>query len=224
MVSKDYLIDLLKDNEVFLEGDFTLSSGKKSNYYINMKKAITEPEILSTISKLITEKIAGDNIDKVAGPALGAVPIATAVSLESKLPLLMIRKEKKGYGTSKLIEGELNQDDNVIVVEDVSTTGGSLLKAIKAIQDNGGRVVRAFVVVDRQEGAIEEFEKEGIKLEPLINVNEFFDWKNKSMMKNLFHHYFLTWWTKWGSSSIIIGNAVLTAFGEPGMENISVFL
>lgn len=175
MVSKEYLIDLLKENEVFLEGDFTLSSGKKSNYYINMKKAITDPEILSTISKLITEKINVDELDKVAGPALGAVPIATAVSLESKLPLLMIRKEKKGYGTSKLIEGELNEGDNVIVVEDVSTTGGSLLKAIKAIQDNGGNVKRAFVVVDRQEGAIDEFKKEGIILEPLISVNEFFD-------------------------------------------------
>ena len=95
MISKEYLIDLLKDNEVFLEGDFTLSSGKKSNYYINMKKAITEPEILSTISKLISDKIKDEDIDKVAGPALGAVPIATAVSLESKLPLLMIRKEKR---------------------------------------------------------------------------------------------------------------------------------
>lgn len=175
MCSKDYLIELLKENEVFLEGDFTLSSGKKSNYYINMKKAITEPKILSTISKLISEKVANDDIDKVAGPALGAVPIATAVSLQSDLPLLMIRKEKKGYGTSKLIEGELVEGDNVIVVEDVSTTGGSLLKAIKAIQDNGGNVKRAFVVVDRQEGAIEEFKKEGIELEPLITVNEFFD-------------------------------------------------
>ncbi|MGN0176264.1 MAG: orotate phosphoribosyltransferase [Methanobrevibacter sp.] len=175
MVSKEYLINLLKDNDVFLEGDFTLSSGKKSNYYINMKKAITEPEILSAISKLITSKINLDEVDKVAGPALGAVPIATAVSLESKIPLLMIRKEKKGYGTSKLIEGELNEGDNVIVVEDVSTTGGSLLKAIKAIEDNGGNVTRAFVVVDRQEGAVEAFEKEGIRLEPLINVNEFFN-------------------------------------------------
>lgn len=175
MASKEYLIELLKENEVFLEGDFTLSSGKKSNYYINMKKAITEPKILSTISKLITEKIENEDVDKVAGPALGAVPIVTAVSLESGLPLLMIRKEKKGYGTSKLIEGELNNDDNIIVVEDVSTTGGSLLKAINAIQENGGNVVRAFVVVDRQEGAIEEFEKAGIILEPLITVNEFFD-------------------------------------------------
>ena len=84
MLSKEYLINLLKENGVFLEGDFTLFSGKKSNYYINMKKAITEPEILSTISKLITKLIANDNINKVAGPALGAVPIATAISVDRK--------------------------------------------------------------------------------------------------------------------------------------------
>ena len=173
MESKDYLIKLLKENEVFLKGDFTLSSGKKSDYYINMKKAITEPEILSTIAKLITDLISNENIDKIAGPALGAVPIATAVSLESRIPLLMIRKEKKGYGTSKLIEGDLKLGDNVIVVEDVTTTGGSLLKAIHAIRDNGGNVKRAFVVVDRQEGAIESFKNENITLEPLIKVNEF---------------------------------------------------
>ena len=175
MASKEYLIKLLKENKVFEQGDFVLASGKESNYYVNMKRAITNPEILKTIADLITEKISEDNIDKIAGPALGAVPIATAASLESKIPLLMIRKEKKSYGTSKQIEGELNNGDNVIVVEDVTTTGGSLLKAIKVIQDNGGIVKRAFVVVDRQEGAKEAFEKEGITLEPLISVDELFD-------------------------------------------------
>ena len=175
MSSKEYLINLLKENGVFLEGEFTLSSGKKSNYYINMKKAITEPEILQTISHLICDELKGGNYDKIAGPALGAVPIATAISLESELPLLMIRKQKKGYGTSKSIEGELDDGDNVVIVEDVSTTGKSLLKAINAIQDNGGNVVKAFVVVDRNEGAIEEFESRGLKLQALINVRDFFE-------------------------------------------------
>ena len=164
MATKEYLIQILKENKVFEEGEFTLASGKKSSYYVNMKKAITEPLILSTIAELISERI-DDSTQKIAGPALGAVPIATAVSLESRKPLLMIRKEKKGYGTSKLIEGELNEGDNVILVEDVTTTGGSLLKAINAIRDNGGIVQKAFVVVDR----------EGIELEPLISVSEFFE-------------------------------------------------
>ncbi|KZX16354.1 orotate phosphoribosyltransferase [Methanobrevibacter cuticularis] len=174
MASKEYLIDILKENHVFKSGNFTLSSGKKSEYYIDMKKAITEPNILKTIAELIYQSIDGTGIDKVAGPALGAVPIATAVSLQANIPLLMIRKEKKDYGTSKLIEGELHKGDNVVVIEDVTTTGNSLIKAIKAIQDNGGIVKRAFVIVDREEGAIDSFKKENINLEPLISVTEFF--------------------------------------------------
>ncbi|MCK9151246.1 orotate phosphoribosyltransferase [Methanobacterium alcaliphilum] len=170
---KMHLMNLLKENDVIKFGKFTLSSGKKSDYYVDMKKAITDPEILQSIAEIITDKISEDNIDKIAGPALGAVPIATAVSLNSKKPLLMIRKEKKDYGTSKLIEGDLKAHDNVIVVEDVATTGNSLLKAIDAIEKNNGVVKRAFVVVDRCEGAAENFDKKGIKLEPLISIREF---------------------------------------------------
>lgn len=170
---KQYLMKLLKENEVIKFGKFTLASGKESDYYVDMKKAITDPEILQTIADLITLKIKNDDVDKVAGPALGAVPIATAVSLTSKKPLLMIRKEKKGYGTSKLIEGEVFENDNVIVVEDVTTTGNSLIKAINAIEDNQGVVKRAFVVVDRCEGAKENFNKIGVELEPLISIDEF---------------------------------------------------
>jgi orotate phosphoribosyltransferase len=172
---KQHLMDLLRENQVIKFGKFILSSGKESEYYVDMKKAITDPEILQTIAELISAKIADDKIDKVAGPALGAVPIATAVSLNSKLPLLMIRKEKKGYGTSNLIEGDLKEGDTVIVVEDVTTTGNSLLKAIDAIEENKGVVKRAFVVVDRCEGAAENFNKKGIKLEALISIDEFMD-------------------------------------------------
>jgi orotate phosphoribosyltransferase len=138
-----------------------------------MKMAITNPKILKSIANIISNQISDDNIDKVAGPALGAVPIATAVSIESSIPMLMIRKAKKDYGTSELIEGELVKGDSVIVVEDVTTTGGSLIKAIKAIEDNGGIVKKAVVVVDRAEGAIENLKEEGIILEPLISIDDF---------------------------------------------------
>jgi orotate phosphoribosyltransferase len=170
---KKHLMDLLEKNQVIKFGKFILSSGKESDYYVDMKKAITDPEILKIIAELISSKIKEDNIDKIAGPALGAVPIATAVSLNSMNPLLMIRKEKKGYGTSNLIEGDLKEGDNVIVVEDVTTTGNSLLKAIDAIEDNKGHVKRAFVVVDRCEGASNNFNKKGIELEVLISIEEF---------------------------------------------------
>lgn len=169
---KKELIELLTNKEVVKFGKFTLSSGKESDYYVNMKMAITDPKILKTIAKIVLTEIEG-KIDKIAGPALGAVPIATAISLESEIPMLMIRKAKKGYGTSQLIEGNLEEGDSVVVVEDVTTTGNSLLKAIKAIEENGGNVKRAVVIVDRDEGAIENFKKEGILLEPILSINDF---------------------------------------------------
>ena len=170
---REKLLKLLKENDVIKFGEFTLSSGKKSDYYVDMKKAITMPEILDSVAHLITQKISDDDIDKVAGPALGAVPIATATSLISGKPMLMIRKEKKSYGTSKQIEGELLENDNVVIVEDVTTTGGSLLKAINVINDNGGHITEAFVIVDREEGARESFEENNIKFTPLLTITEF---------------------------------------------------
>ncbi|WJI10618.1 orotate phosphoribosyltransferase [Methanobacterium sp. CWC-01] len=172
------LLKLLTTHQVIQFGKFTLASGRESDYYVDMKKAITDPRILSQIGEMMAEKIKGERVDKVAGPALGAVPIATAVSLTSGIPMLMIRKSKKGYGTSKLIEGELKQDDRVVVVEDVTTTGNSLLKAVEAVKDSGGLVVRALVAVDREEGARENLLKKGVKLEPLVTKSDFSSYKN----------------------------------------------
>lgn len=170
---KKHLINLLRSNQVIKFGKFTLSSGRESDYYVDMKKAITNPQILSLVAKIISHMIQGDKIDRIAGPALGAVPIATAVALHSGIPMLMIRKSQKDYGTSKLIEGDLKEGEKIIVVEDVTTTGNSLLKAVKAILDNGGQINRAFVVVDREEGAVDELEKEGLLLEPIVSISDF---------------------------------------------------
>ena len=154
-------------------GKFTLASGRESDYYVDMKKAITDPGILGEIGQMMAGKITREDADKIAGPALGAVPIATAVSLATGIPMLMIRKSRKGYGTSKLIEGDLEEGDRVVVVEDVTTTGNSLLKAVEAVEDNGGVVIRALVAVDREEGARENLQKKGIKLEPLVTKSDF---------------------------------------------------
>ena len=173
MQNKEELIKLLKENEVIKFGNFTLSSGKKSSYYVDMKRAVTDPKILSKVAEMISEKLDKEKTDKIAGPALGAIPIVTAVSLKSEIPMLMIRKAKKGYGTSKLIEGDLEEGDSVVVVEDVTTTGNSLINAIKAVSENGGVVKKAFVVVDRAEGALENFKREGVTLEPLVSIKDF---------------------------------------------------
>ncbi len=171
--NKNELIKLLKDNQVVKYGKFTLSSGKESDYYVDMKRAITDPEILSKVAEIIIEKLDTHEIDKIAGPALGAIPIVTAVSIVSSIPMLMIRKAKKDYGTSELIEGDLQKGDRVIILEDVTTTGNSLIKAVKAVLGNGGFVKKAFVIVDRNEGAIGNLKKKGVDLEPLVSVNDF---------------------------------------------------
>lgn len=171
MEMKD-LIELLKKNEVIKFGKFRLSSGVESHYYVDMKKAITNPLILQPVAQIMAERINKMCVDRVAGPALGAVPIATAVSLYSGIPMLMIRKAKKDYGTSNLIEGDLEKGNLVVVIEDVTTTGNSLLNAINAIIENGGQVKKAFVIVDRAEGAIDALKEKGIDLEPLVSVND----------------------------------------------------
>ncbi|HTX61409.1 MAG TPA: orotate phosphoribosyltransferase [Methanobacterium sp.] len=171
MSKQEQLIELLKKNQVIRFGEFTLSSGKKSDYYVDMKRAVTNPDILNLTSEIITEKLDG-SVNKIAGPALGAIPLITAVSLKSRIPMLMIRSAKKDYGTSQLIEGDLEEGDLVVVLEDVTTTGKSLMDAIEAILEAGGKIQKAYVVVDRAEGAKEIFKERGIKFEPLISVDE----------------------------------------------------
>nr|WP_187286196.1 orotate phosphoribosyltransferase [Methanothermus fervidus] len=175
MNDKDMLINLFKEKNVVKFGNFTLSSGKKSNYYINVKGAITYPKILKILTNIIVKKIKDLDIQKIAGPAVGAIPIITAVSLKANIPFVIIRKKKKKYGTSKLVEGDLSKNDKVVVIEDVTTTGNSLLRSIRIIEDAGAKVERAIVVVDRGEGAIEKFKKEGIKLDVILTADELMD-------------------------------------------------
>lgn len=170
--SKENLIQLLKENNVIKFGEFTLSSGRQSDYYVDMKRAVTSPIILSQVAEIIAERIDEKSIDRIAGPALGAIPLVTAVSLATGIPMLMIRKAKKDHGTSNLIEGDLVEGDQVVVLEDVTTTGNSLLDAVKVIEENGGKVQKTFVIVDRDEGAKVIFKEKRIAFEPLVSIDE----------------------------------------------------
>ncbi len=156
----------------FEKGDFILASGRKSNYYINIKNAYTEPEVLRNIAKDIAEKLSEIEYNLIAGVAVGAVPIVTAVALEVNKPFLIVRKERKNYGTGMNIEGEFSKGERVVVLEDVTTTGGSVIKAIKELREKGLECSTAIVVVDREEGAGENLKKEEVKLISLMEVNE----------------------------------------------------
>ena len=155
-------------------GEFTLASGAKSNYYIDIKKASTNPKVLYLISQLMAEKMQDQNIrpDRIAGVVLGSVPLAAALSLATGVPYVMIRKEKKDHGTGKLIEGDLNPGDKVLVVEDVITTAGSSIKAIHTLREAGAQVTDVISVIDREGGGRENLEAEGVRFSPLVIASE----------------------------------------------------
>ncbi|MCK4443551.1 MAG: orotate phosphoribosyltransferase [Thermoplasmata archaeon] len=151
-------------------GTFTLASGKESNYYVDMKKAITDIPILKKVSEMMAPYIGPD--DKIGCVELGAVPIAVALSLQTERPFLIVRKQQKEHGTKKPFEGELAEGESVIFVEDVTTTAGSLVRAINLIRENGGVVEKALVIVDREEGAAENLGNVGVELIPLVRASE----------------------------------------------------
>ena len=163
------LKQLLKDMKVVQTGEFTLASGKKSNYFVNIKRASTNPQVLREIGTAMAPYV-GDA--KIAGMALGAVPLAVAVALETNRPFVMVRKEPKDHGTKELIEGDVSPGETFIIVEDVATTGGSTLKVVSALREVGANVSRAVVVVDRQEGAREMLTEHGIELISLFTVKD----------------------------------------------------
>ncbi len=155
-------------------GKFVLTSGKVSDYYIDLKKAYTDPRVLKLISRKIIKIMKKENIavDKIAGIELGSVPIAVAVSLDLDKPFLIVRKEKKEHGTARKIEGEVKAGDKVVLVEDVTTTGSTVVEAAKSLRDSGAVVEAVIVVVDREEGAEENLKKANIKLIPIFRASE----------------------------------------------------
>jgi orotate phosphoribosyltransferase len=140
----------------YLEGDFTLRSGRRSHYLIDKYGFETRPELLREVSRRLAEMLP-DGVDSLAGVELGGVPLVTAVALESGLPFVIVKKQRKGYGSDKLIEGELNSGEHVVLMEDVTTTGGTACKAAETLREAGAGRVDVLTVVDRQEGAEKTF-------------------------------------------------------------------
>ena len=117
-----------------LRGEFTLRSGRKSNYYLDKYRFETQPDVLKALGELFARHV-GAKVDRIAGAELGAVPLAAATSMASGKPCVFIRNQKKDYGTAKQIEGVLNAGETVLIVEDVLTTGGQVLEAAKVLKE-----------------------------------------------------------------------------------------
>lgn len=162
--------------------EMTLASGKKSNFYFNMKPSMLDPAGADAIAELILDRASGLAVDYVGGLEMGAVPIACCVAVKSHarggaLPALIIRKQAKGHGTQQRIEGvppgATLRGKNILMVEDVTTTGGSLLDAVKVLRAEGAQVTHAITIVDRLEGAADMLAEQGITLDPLLTADDF---------------------------------------------------
>ena len=158
----------------YLEGDFVLRSGKRSKYYLDKYRFETRPDILAAVGERIARAVAEfePEAKRLAGPELGAVALAAAGSLSSGLPFLIVRKAAKDYGTSNRLEGVHERGETVCLVEDVVTSGGALLDAVKALRDAGLTVRTAVCVVDREEGGADALARQAVRLRPIFRANE----------------------------------------------------
>lgn len=178
MTKHEDLVELLATRSARL-GEFTLASGARSNLYIDARMTAMSPEGLALIGPLGLAEIAKAywTPDSVGGLTLGADPVSYAIAYASALadtPIraFTVRKEPKTHGTGKLIEGPFLPADNVVVIEDVITSGGSALKAIGAIKSAGATIIGVLSLVDREEGGRERIEAEGYTVRSLTTASE----------------------------------------------------
>lgn len=176
------LIEIIRKRSYGFGVEIKLASGRTSNFYFNMKPTMLHPDGAALIGKLVAGMLEGRDVDMVGGLEMGAVPIATAVAMASRgtkrpLPAFFVRKQAKEHGTQALIDGlvkgETLAGKRVVVLEDVTTTGGSAMKAIEAIKAAGATVVTVITIVDRLEGAAEAFAAAGVPFQALLTASDF---------------------------------------------------
>src|SRR3954452_8349964 len=179
--SRARLADIIRKRS-FGRGEITLASGRKSHFYFNLKPTMLDPEGATLLAELTYEALKDDGLDYVGGLEMGAVPLAGAIAQLSwikghPIAAFFVRKKPKEHGARLAVEGlakgESLQGKRVVIVEDVTTTGGSALKAVEAVREAGGEVALVFTMVDRDEGAVDTFAQAGIPFRSLYNASEF---------------------------------------------------
>ena len=172
---KEFAI-FLHQNDIIKFGDFTLASGKKSSYYIDLRLVASFPHIFrkmtKNLQKLISEKTGLDNFDSLVAVPTGGLVIGSALAIETVKPLIYVRDKPKDYGTTKSIEGKIFSGMKVILIDDVITTGNSVINAIKQLKDAGLSISDVYVIINRLEGANNTLELEKVNLYQLTDVLE----------------------------------------------------
>lgn len=175
---KQRLLEIIKRQSLLTKGGpFKLASGAMSDYYLDLKPTMFDPHGAALIGDIINSMLAEDrDVDAIGGLELGAVPIVAAVSALSSrarpIKSFVVRKENKGHGTDKKIDGNFTPNTTVVLIEDVTTRGGSVMQAVRAVREKGATVKRIITIVDRLEGAAENLKKEGIALEAIFTTRD----------------------------------------------------
>ncbi|HYS98880.1 MAG TPA: orotate phosphoribosyltransferase [Candidatus Dormibacteraeota bacterium] len=155
----------------YLKGDFVLRSGRRSNRYFDKFLFETDPALLKELGRHLAELVPKDT-QRLAAPELGAILLGGAVAMETGLPLVLVRKEPKGYGTAKQLEGRFETGDRITVIEDVVTTGGDSLRSVQVLRGAGLEVIHLVVVLDRGEGGEDNIRDAKIPYTPLFRVQD----------------------------------------------------
>ncbi len=169
-MTREELIKRIKET-AYLEGDFTLRSGKKSKYYLDKYLFETCPDILQQLGKEFAKYVA-DDVTLIAGAELGGVALAAATAMETGKKWVIIRNSKKNYGTGKMIEGTIKAGDVVLLVEDIATTGGQVLEAAKIITEAGAKVKKIVCTIDRKQGAEENITAAGFEFGSILTKTD----------------------------------------------------
>jgi orotate phosphoribosyltransferase len=171
------LKEIIRRESLLTGGNFQLASGASSSLFFDMKKTMFDPEGAALVGELLLDALGEEPVDYVGGLEMGAVPIVAAICVKSHpaRPLrgFFVRKAPKGHGTNQLIDGQFADGARVAIVEDVTTTGGSAMKAVQAVRDRGATVERVITIVDRKEGAEANFQAAGIRLLALFEREDF---------------------------------------------------
>lgn len=166
------IAQLLIDHAIVKQGNFTLRSGAQSSLYVDMRRIFGNIDLLKQIATCTLKQLSPDSYDAICGVPYGAVPLATSIALLGNKPLIMMRKEVKKYGTQQRIEGVWHPGDRIILIEDVMTTGQSVLEAAKALQEEGLVVHAIVVIVDREQGGGQLLASHGYQLYALTTIHE----------------------------------------------------
>jgi orotate phosphoribosyltransferase len=174
------LLQIIKAESLLTGSEFTLASGQRSGFFFDMKKTMFHPEGASLIGDIIFEMIANDvDVQYVGGLEIGAIPMAVSVAARSwrdrPINAFFVRKAPKDHGAINLIDGQFRPNSKVILFEDVTTTGGSVMKAVRAVRDQGCTVKKIITIVDRGGGAAKNLKKENLELVPIFTMEHFSD-------------------------------------------------